>query len=200
MPSHRVLMSLLALLFIASSGLSQEKKLKTNKDGQLEVTPEMAEKWKRQSERLRDPSFIKLEIVPVSNCSDEEAKKTSDCYKAHSKIEIKLLMTNMSSETINTTININNPYYSNNLQLFRDGELLTYRKDVTEMITKPPPFVSSIRVKLEPGKTKMATMISLNQWYGPLEAGHYQLDIKRRFLPDGGWTATASTTFEVEPK
>lgn len=198
MSAYKVFSLFVLVLVVASSGISQEEKLKVNKDGQLEITPEMAEKAKRRIERLRDPSFIKLEIVPESNCQDEEAQKTSDCYKAHSKIKMKLLMTNMSSESI--TITINNSYDLYNLQLFRDGESVPYRKDVVEVIAKPPPFVSSIGAKLESGKAEMINIISLDQWYKPLEPGHYQLDIKRRFLPDGGWTHTASTTFEVEPK
>lgn len=43
-------------------------------------------------------------------------------------------------------------------------------------------------------------VIYLDEWYEPLDPGHYQLDVKWRFLPDGGWTNVASTTFEVEAK
>jgi hypothetical protein len=196
---YQVFSLLVLVLAIASSGISQEGRLKVNKNGQMEVSPEMAEKAKRQNERLRDPSFIKLKIEPVSNCQDEESKKMSDCYKAHSKINMKLLMTNVSSESI--TITISNSYYPYNLQLFRDGQLVPYRKDVAEIVDKPSAAVyRNISVKLEPGKTEMVDMIYLGKWYRSLESGHYQLDIKRRFLVDGGWTDTASITFEVEPE
>lgn len=199
MSAYKVLTLLVLVLVGASSGISQEGKLKVNKDGQMELTPEMVEKAKKQTERLRDPSFIKLKIELQSNCHDEEAKKVSNCYQAHSKIEIKVLMTNISSESINITIN--NSYYQYNLQLFRDGELVPYRKEVAEIADKPPVDVYSNKsATLEPGKTVITDTIYLGKWYRPLEPGHYQLDLKRRFLPDGGWTDIASTTFEVEAK
>jgi len=196
---NRVLTGLFLVLVVGPSGISQEGKLKINKKtGQLEVSPEMVEKARRQNERLRDPSFINLEIIPVSNCQDEEARKNSDCYKAHSRIKLKVLMTNMSSESI--TIAMNRSYYSYNIQLFRDWQLLPYRKEVVELADKPPDSVSSIRVKLEPGKVEMVDMIPLGAWYKPLEPGHYQLEIKRRFQLDGRWTNIASSSFEVEPE
>jgi hypothetical protein len=199
MQPHKFLILMLILLTTTFISMSQEEKPKTgNKKAQWEVSPQVAEKVKRQNERLREPSFIKLEIVRESNCQDEETRKVSDCYKAHSKIQLKLLMANISSEPINITIN--DSYYSYNLQLFRNGELVPYRKDVAEVADKPPTSISSIRVKLEPGKSEMVDSIYLGKWYGPLESGHYQLDIKRRFVLDGGWTDVASTTFEVEPK
>jgi hypothetical protein len=198
MSLNKLLTVLFLVLVLAASSISQEEKPKINKQGQLEVSPEMAEKVKRQNERLRDPKFIELKLVPVSNCKDEKSQKTLNCYTAHGKITLQLLMTNKSLEPIN--IATNNSYYPYNLQLFRDGQLVPYRKDVAEIVDKPPAFVSSIRVKLEPGKTEMVDMIYLSMWYRPLEPGHYQLDIKRRFQLDGVWTETASTTFEVEPE
>jgi hypothetical protein len=198
MSFNRVLSMLFLVLLAASPSASQEK-LKVNKNGQLEITPEMAEKARRRTERLRDPSFIKLEIELVSNCQDEEAKKIADCYKAHGKVVLNLLMTNTSSESI--TFGISSPYWPKNPQLFRDGELVPYRKDVAGIVDKPSPsIIRKISVDLEPGKTKAGDIISLDTWYEPLEPGHYQLDIKYRFLPDGGWTNTASTAFEVEPE
>jgi hypothetical protein len=198
MSLNKVLATLFLVFLAASSGASQEK-LKINKNGQLEITPEMAEKARRRTERLRDPSFIKLEIELVSNCQDEELKKVADCYKARSKIILNLLMTNTSSEPIKFTIN--SPYWPNNLQLFRDGELVPYRKDVAPIVDKPPTFLyRNISVELEPGKKQVVDVFSLDGWYEPIEPGHYQLEIKHRFLLDGGWTNTASATFEVEPE
>lgn len=199
MPLSRVLATLFLVLLAAGSGVSQEEKAKFNKNGQLEIPPGVAEKARRRRERLLNPSFIRLEVEPVSNCEDEEAKKVADCYKAHSKVVLNLLMTNTSSESF--TFRISSPYWPNKPQLFRDGELVPYRKDAAEIADKPPAGIyNNYEVELEPGKTKVGTIISLEQWYEPLEPGHYQLDIKYRFLPDGGWTNTASTTFQVEPE
>lgn len=198
MSLSKVFMLMFLTLVVASSALSQDEKLRKNKDGQLELTPQMAERLQREAERLKDPSFIKLEIVPVSNCQDEESKKVSDCYKAQDKIKMKLLMTNISSESV--TFTISNSYFPYNLQLFRDGQLVPYREDVAKITDNPPTSISSILVKLEPGKKEMVDLIALDRWYKPLEPGHYLLDIKRRFALDGGWTDTATTTFEIKPK
>src|SRR5690242_3740955 len=100
MSLNKVPMLMFLTLVVASSALSQDEKLRKNKEGQLVLTPQIAERLKRETERLKDPSFIKLEIVPESNCPDEESKKVSDCYKAHDKIRLKLMMTNTSSESI----------------------------------------------------------------------------------------------------
>ncbi len=97
MSANKALTLLFWVLVIAPSGICQGGKTEVKKrTGQWERTPEMAEQMKRQRERLLDPSFIKLEIVPVSNCQDEEAKKVSGCYQAHRKIRLELFMTNMS--------------------------------------------------------------------------------------------------------
>ena len=199
MPLHKVLAVLFLILVVVPSGIAQEEKRKIfNKDGQLEITPEMLEKAKQREERLRDPSFIKLKIEPQSNCQDEETKKVSDCYQAHSKIQMKIWMTNVSSESINITINrYHHPYRP---ELFRDGQSVLYRKAMAEIVDKPPSFGSSLTAILEPGKAKMVDVIYLDEWYEPLDPGHYQLDVKWRFLLDGGWTHVASTTFEVEAK
>jgi hypothetical protein len=198
MASIRLPACLCIALIIGAPVICQEGKLRKNKEtGQWEVTPEMAEQAKRQFARLRDPSFITLELVPVSNCEDEKARENSECYNPQSKISLKLLMINRSAEAI--TITTNKSYYSYDLHLLRDGQVVDYRKDVAEWVDKPPASVSSIRVKLDPGKAEMVELIHLASWYEPLESGHYQLDIKRRFVLDGGWTPTASAAFEVAP-
>jgi hypothetical protein len=198
MSLNKVPMLVFLTLVVASSALSQDEKLRKNKDGQLELTTQMAERLKRETERLKDPSFIKLEIEPVSNCQDEETKKVSDCYRTHDTIKMKLLMTNTSLESI--VIEIEKSYFPYSLQLFRDGQLVPYREEVAKIIDNPPTSISRISAKLEPGKKEMVDMIALDRWYEPLEPGHYLLNIKRRFELDGGWTDTASVTFEVQPK
>ncbi|HEX8890033.1 MAG TPA: hypothetical protein VF779_12825 [Pyrinomonadaceae bacterium] len=198
MSLSKVFASLFFILIAAVSAFSQDEKLRKNKDGQVEITPQMEEKFKRQVERLKDPSFIRLEIVPVSNCQDEEVQKVSDCYKAKEKIRLKLMMTDMSSESI--TFAIEKSYFPYSLQLFRDGQLVPYREDVAKIIDNPPTAISSLLEKLEPGKKELVEVISLDGWYRPLEPGHYLLNIKRRFELDGGWTNSASITFEVQPK
>jgi hypothetical protein len=199
MPTSNALALLFLVLAAGAPGLCQNGKLNVEKDGQLEITPEMAERSKRQSERLPDPSFIKLKIELVSNCQAEGDLKFSKCYKAHRAIRMNLLMTNTSSESI--SIAVNQAYYPYHLRLFRDGELVPYRQDVADVADKPSAAIyRNILVKLEPGKTELVEMIELDNWYSPLEPGHYQLDLKRRFQLDGGWTAPASITFKVDAK
>jgi hypothetical protein len=196
---YKVFSLIVLVLAAASSGISQEEKQRTDGYGRFEVNPEIMARAKRQFERLNAPSFIKLKIEPESKCRDEDSKKVSDCYTAGSRIGMKLFMTNTSSETISFTTS--GSYFSYNLQLFRDGQLVPYRKDIVEIIDKPSAAVyRNLLIKLEPGKTELIDMIYLERWYEPLEPGHYQLEIKRRFMLDGGWTDTASTTFEVAPE
>jgi hypothetical protein len=198
MPLYQAFAVLVLIPVVASSGFSQEGKSKPNKNGQLEITPEVVERLKRRDERLRDPSFIKLKLEPESNCQAEDSKQVSDCFKTHGKIKIKVFMTNVSSASINITIS--RTHYPYSPQLFRDGQPVPYRKAMTEVLEKPQPFSSSFTDLLEPGKAKMVDLISLNEWYEPLEPGHYQLDVKWLFLPDGNWTDAGSITFEVEPE
>lgn len=198
MLSHRIPILLLSSLLIALPASSQEEKLQIV-DGQLVITPEMAEKAKRRSERLQNPTFIKLDIAPVSQCQDEGAKKISSCYKASSKIAFELFMTNTSSEAINVTICA--PYFEYDLQLYRGGKPLPYRQDITELVGQPPAAIyRNLLVKLEPGKKEKVDVLSLAMWYDALGPGRYRLDIKRRFEPDGGLTHTASAAFEVAPE
>ncbi|HEV2912908.1 MAG TPA: hypothetical protein VGX92_06295 [Pyrinomonadaceae bacterium] len=197
MRSRRIPILLLLPMLAALAVSAQEEKLEIV-DGNLVITPEMAEKAKRRTERLRNPTFIKLDLAPVSRCPDEGSKKISSCYKTSGDIAIELFMTNTSSEAINITISA--PYFEYDLQLYRDGELVPYRRDITKVLGQPPTAIyRSLLVNLEPGKKEKVDALSLAMWYDPPGAGHYQLDVKRRFLVDGGWTPEASATFEVTP-
>ena len=42
---------------------------------------------------------------------------------------------------------------------------------------------------------------SLEEWYeSPLQPGHYQLVVRKRFRPDGDWVESNPVTFDVIPR
>lgn len=121
-------------------------------------------------------------------------------FKKDDKFFFRLQMTNTSISRV--VVSIIDPYYQNRPQLFRDGQLVPYRKQTAELIKhreKEPSQRHRGVIRLEPNETKEVVYIDLATWYDQLEPGHYQLSAKYRFEPGQDWVESSVVTFEVEP-
>jgi hypothetical protein len=179
--------------------VGQDKKEETD-DWLKAIIAQMPEEQRAQYEKLRKPDFAKLELVPRPLELNETPEKLNEHYKIGDKIYFRLLITNISIEKV--VISDADPYYYNRPQLFRDGDPVPYRKGITELLkSKDEEFVHRrIRTAaLGPDQT-LTVNINLSDWYGPLEPGHYQLTVRRRFIWGGEWIESPSSSFEVDPK
>ncbi len=119
-------------------------------------------------------------------------------------IHIGLLMTNTGRESI-WVCAFSNPYYQNRPQLTRDGEAVGYLENLKELIRQSDAgtlceFTSKRDiVYLKPNSPLRVPSIELQEWYGTLSPGHYQLFLRRTLAccADGQWISTNTISFDV---
>lgn len=132
-------------------------------------------------------------IFTVSGCKGEAGER--ERYGLGEHVRVKVLMTNISGKTLN--VPKGEDYYRP--QLFRDGQLVAYRKEVSERVDKLEKGTGA-RITgflfLEPNEPQVDS-IDLNYWYGRLEAGQYQLSLQRIFFKQR--VESNAVLFEVIP-
>lgn len=112
-----------------------------------------------------------------------------------------MLALNTSLEPV--AVAILDKYVQNRPELLRDGQIVPYREGLNKLLEakeKDPFIVLPQVVKLNPNEQKFIGYIYLDDWYEPLQPGHYQLSLKHRFEPGQGWIESSSITFEVVSK
>lgn len=135
--------------------------------------------------------MISTVLVPYKNKAIERER-----YAVGEPVQVKVVMTNASTQTLN--VPKGEDYYRP--QLFRYGQLVAYRKEVSERIEKLGAGTGA-RITgfffLKPNEPQSDT-IDLDYWYGPLEAGHYQLTLQRIFFKQRA--ESNAVLFEVVPQ
>jgi hypothetical protein len=119
-------------------------------------------------------------------------------------VHIGLVMTNTSGESL-WVCAFSNPFYQNRPQLTRDGEPVPYLETIIELSRQSDAgelcelFRTPDVVCLKENVPFRAHTIELNDWYGPLEPGHYELFLRRTFAccADGRWNTTNVISFDV---
>lgn len=122
-------------------------------------------------------------------------------YKKGDRIFFRLIMTNNSSES--KIIKLTNPYYQNRPELLREGEKVSYRKNVAEdveLVDKEIEFSKVSAIELKPYEPVYVDVLDLKDWYDVLLPGDYQLTNRFRFDVGGGWAESNSISFTIEPK
>jgi hypothetical protein len=129
------------------------------------------------------------------------AEKAS--FKSGEPIYIGILMTNTGRDSI-WVCAFSNPYYQNRPQLTRDGEAVRYSEKLQESIRQSDAGMCEITrhpdiVDLKPNSPLRVPSLELQEWYGSLTPGHYQLFLKRTFAccADGQWNSTNAISFDV---
>ena len=136
----------------------------------------------------------------------------SEVVYRHSAM-IKLLQLH-SDEYFNITVvnnsdkavrwNVFNYNYRNQLQLFKEDNLIPYRKEMAELLRakdeKPDRVETGPDLFMEPNTTCCSMGTRLSDWFGPLAPGKYRLTVRHRFEINGPWTAeSAPMVFEILP-
>ncbi len=151
---------------------------------------------KVQDKLSEDLIVITLEI-PARELLSKPGEKP---YRVSDKPYIKVIAKNESDQGIRAKVV--DPYYQNRPRLFRNGQLVAYRKEIAELIRakdSDPQFMNMRRaLYLEPYSSAALPELDLNDWYGPLEPGSYRLINPYRPQIYGRWTAeSAPLLFEV---
>ena len=155
--------------------------------------PSAAKLQEKSSEEL---IVITMEIPPRELLSKPGEKP----YRVDAKLYVKVIAKNESDQRIR--VKVVDPYYQNRPRLFKNGQLVAYRKEIAELIRSKdsdPQFMNMRRTLfLEPYSSAALPELDLNDWYGPLEPGSYRLINPYRPQIYGRWTAeSAPLLFEV---
>ena len=160
----------------------------------------MPEEARLKYERLRKAEFASLDLARRPLELGENPERLKDPYKEGDRIYFRLLITNNSIEKVNfARVDL---YQEQRPDLSRDGDPVPYRKRISELLVQKDRDIMGRRVSevtLQPGETT-EEFIDLADWYEPLQPGHYQLTVRRRFIWGGDWIESPGITFEVEPK
>ncbi len=151
---------------------------------------------KLQDKSSEDLIVITLEI-PARQLLNKPEEKS---YRVGDKPYIKVIAKNNSDQRIR--VRAIDPYYQNRPTLFKNGQLVAYRKQITELIHSKdmnPEFISLRQTfSLEAYSSADLPELDLNDWYGPLEPGSYRLINRYRREIYGSWTVdSAPLLFEV---
>ena len=141
-------------------------------------------------------TVIGLQIYPPDLLSKPGEKP----LHVGSKVRIKVIVRNDSDQRV--MVRFLDPYYQNRPRLFRNGQLLTYRKKVAELTRSKDdsPEFSNLKnvVSVAPYSSAYLEELDLNDWYEPLQPGSYRLINRYRLDIDGPWTADSEPLlFEV---
>jgi hypothetical protein len=151
---------------------------------------------KLQDKSSEDLIVITLEI-PARQLLNKPGEKP---YRVGDKPYIKVIAKNESDQGIR--VKVVDPYYQNRPRLFRNGQLVVYRKEIAELIRSKdsdPQFMNMRRtLYVEPYSSADLQELDLNDWYGSLEPGSYRLINPYRPQIYGRWTAESTPLlFEV---
>ncbi|HXD34048.1 MAG TPA: hypothetical protein VN643_23220 [Pyrinomonadaceae bacterium] len=148
---------------------------------------------------VKDPSVIHFELIPSDDRGfDKRDDSLNKPYEEGAQIVIGMDAVNTSQEAVR--IIVFNQWSQDRPELLRSGDKVEYRKEIRKGVEQSewqPPDAQAQVVKLEPGKRLRIASFQLHTWYGPLEAGHYQLVVKHRFQHGQEWIASAPIIFEV---
>ncbi len=123
-------------------------------------------------------------------------------YRLERDVRVTAFVVNDSGQRLK--VNVVDLCYGNRLQLFKDGVLIPYREDTTNLIhskdENPQRVDTTSDLFVDQHTTSGLQELRLSDWYGPLAPGLYRLINRRRFEIEGPWTAdSAPMEFEIVP-
>jgi hypothetical protein len=135
-------------------------------------------------------SKFRVVISTVSGSSEEEATAKNK-FKVGEAVQVKVEITNLSDKVINVPkgIGFSRP------TLFHNGQLIPYRKEVSDQFKKGDGGLISGILLPKPNQSQ-AEILDLNDFYEPLKPGQYQLSLERRFFKTSKIGSNA-VTFEI---
>lgn len=144
----------------------------------------------------QDVSGVKVELQPP----DMESPSTTKPPRFKRNVRLKIVVTNNSNELIRALIL--DTYYQNRPKLYKNDQLVPYRKEITTLVTSKDNDPHFIRlghfVTLHPTMTKKLGELNLADWYNALEPGLYRISNRYRFEIYGEWSSESEAMeFEV---
>lgn len=149
---------------------------------------------------LDTPEVIVVKLAPVMKRASVH-KPAGAIFTAETNIKFSIVATNTA--IVPLRVRSWDLYDQNRPRLLRDNQEVSYRNGLSDLLKKKEGddgIISVNVITLEPNQEKTLEYLDLSKWYEPLQPGHYQLSMQRRFIQGGKWVDSASVTFEVVPK
>jgi len=144
---------------------------------------------------------VQIGIVPHERKTGKGPPTPAPPFKAGDKFIFDLVVTNISHVPVR--VMIFDTYVQNRPQLLMGGQVLSYREEIEKVVKASEHGTGEMlrlaNIVLAPNESGSAETVILNDWYHPLEPGHYQLTVQHRFDEGDKWIATPSYSFEVFP-
>lgn len=146
--------------------------------------------------------LTEISIMPVAYSRRDGSYVFKQEFKTGEPIRVALLITNRSDETL--VMDKGDRFFHYRPRLLKDGKVFDFLEGVKKSINSkdkygPNGLSPVIAVILEPNKQTIVEYIDLAKWYGPLDAGHYELTLGHRFHHKGPHVQSNNTTFDVSP-
>jgi hypothetical protein len=136
--------------------------------------------------------------VEISTVSDQLVRTPKSGYRAGEGVFIQLDLTNMTTE--DQPLIMGDPFKHLRLKLKRDGKRVAFTKDVQARLDpkreESRGFHSSMAITLKAASRTTVEVINLNDWYGVLEPGNYELTVWRVW---GQGHKSNPLSFEIVP-
>lgn len=151
--------------------------------------------------KLKPKRDIRVTITPIRYSEQVFDYAPTDRYKVGEPVRVQVEMTSLLPQS--TEVIIGNHFYQNRLRLLKDGQPVPYRSELPKKLKKAdqgPAYFGSMRpYELKPSQTIRVGHVSLDEWYGSLEPGRYELTLQHRFLGKEQPAESNTVTFEVIP-
>jgi hypothetical protein len=159
------------------------------------MLPNLQGKNVAQQASSQDISEVRLRMVPINLRPGPKHEPYHVCDKPL----FKILVTNNSNSEIRVLMF--DTYYQNRPQLYKDGELIPYRRGIAKLVEsreRDPGAISMHGFILEHAATAELDALKLTDWYEPLLPGSYKLINRHRFAIGGAWSIDSeSLLFEL---
>jgi hypothetical protein len=144
---------------------------------------------------------VQIRIVPHERKTGKGPPTPAPPFKAGDKFIFDLVVKNISHVPVR--VMSFDTYVQNRPQLLMGGHVLSYREEIEKAVKASEHGTGEMlrlaNIVLAPNESGSAETVILNDWYDPLEPGHYQLTVQHRFDEGDKWIASPSCVFEVLP-
>ncbi|SRR6266571_4314388 len=150
----------------------------------------------RSQDRDYQTPLITLELVK------DDPVKPNNVYRLGQKISVRVIAKNESAEQM--TVPVTNIFRQNRLELWKNGKLIPYKPQIAKNLRIGEAEADMVGIsrrdfiKLMPYSSATIIALSLDDWYGSLALGSYQLTNRYRLVIGGTWSADSKPIgFEV---
>ena len=151
----------------------------------------------RSQDRDHQTPLITLELVK------DDPVKPNNVYRLGQNVSVRVTAKNESAEQM--TVPVTHIFHQNRLELWKNGKLVPYKPEIAKILVKTKEAEADMIglgrrdfIKLMPYSSTTIIVLSLDDWYGSLAPGSYQLTNRYRLVIGGPWSADSKPiVFEV---